>query len=73
MKSNYEYRFLVLSALAQVPTIVENAVDNDPELEAFNRMTQTEGWRLSHLIRYPSLQVTRAMLAVLERQIEPAE
>jgi hypothetical protein len=73
MKINYEYRFLVLSAPARVPTIVENAVDNDMALEAFTRMTQTEGWRLAHLIRYPSMEVSRSMLAVLERPIEPAE
>lgn len=73
MKVNYEYRFLVLNGLARVPTVIENAVENDTALDAFTRMTQTEGWRLAHLIRYPSLGVSRSMLAVLERPIEPAE
>ncbi|MHB8195521.1 MAG: nucleotidyl transferase AbiEii/AbiGii toxin family protein [Vulcanimicrobiaceae bacterium] len=73
MKVNYEYRFLVLNASARVPTVVENAVDNDMALEVFTRMTQTEGWRLAYLIRYPSLEVSRSMLAVLERPIESAE
>ena len=64
---NYEYRFLVLSALPNVPSIIEGAIKNDPVLDVFNRMTQSEGWKLAHLMRYPSRDVTHAMLAVLER------
>ncbi len=28
---------------------------------------RSEGWKLAHLMRYPSRDVTHAMLAVLER------
>jgi hypothetical protein len=68
----YEYRFLVLSALPNVPSIVEGAIKNDPALDVFNRMTQQEGFKLAQLMRYPSRDVTHAMLAVLERPIPEA-
>lgn len=69
---NYEYRFLVLSALPSAPSIVEGAIKNDPALDVFNRMTQSEGFKLAHLMRYPSRDVTHAMLAVLERPLPEA-
>ena len=67
---NYEYHFMVLSAEPRVPPIMEGALKGDPALEAFHRMTKTEGWKLVQLLRYPSQQVTLAMLAVLERPIK---
>jgi len=66
---NYEYRFLVLSALPTAPSIMEGAIKNDPALDVFNRMTQSEGWKLAHLMRYPSRDVTHTMLVVLERPL----
>jgi hypothetical protein len=71
VKTNYEYRFLVLEAHQNVPDALSGAISNRGAFEAFERMTKTEGWRLAHMMRYPSRDVTHAMLAVLERPIEP--
>jgi hypothetical protein len=73
MAQNFRYHFLVLSAQQNVPNMLEAAIPNDQALETFNRMTQTEGWRLSHLLPYPNRDQTRAMLAVLEKPIEETQ
>jgi hypothetical protein len=39
-------------------------------MEVFQRMTEREGWRLSQLLPYPSRDLTRAVLAVLEKPNE---
>lgn len=37
------------------------------------RLTECEGWRIVHVIPYPSTEPTRALLLVLERPVEPAD
>ena len=73
VKTNYEYHFLVLEAHAAVPDPMSGAISNRGAFEAFERMTKIEGWRLAHMMRYPSRDITHAMLAVLERLIESDE
>lgn len=67
MATNFEYVFMVLEGWHQVPDVTSFAIKNDDRYNTFVRMTSQEGYRLVHLLRYPSTTVTTAMLAVLER------
>lgn len=73
LKMNYRYHFLVLSALDHVPNALESAIAVDEGQRTLQRMTENEGWRLAHLLDYPSRDRTRAMLAVLEKPGEGAQ
>lgn len=65
--TNFEYVFMVLEGWTQVPDQMSFAVKNDDRYNNFVRMTSQDGYRLSHLLPYPSTTRTSAMLAVLER------
>ncbi len=66
---NYQYRFLILSAQGRIPTLMENAVANDEAYSVFQRMTETEGWRVVTVLQYPQTQANRAILVVLEKEL----
>jgi predicted nucleotidyltransferase component of viral defense system len=67
---NYECHFIVLDAHDGVPNGLENALPTNDRMEAFTKMTREEGWRVAHVLRYPSRDVSRAMLFVLERPLD---
>jgi predicted nucleotidyltransferase component of viral defense system len=70
MATGYKYMFVVLEGLDHIPTVIETPVANNQGLANFTRLTEKEGWRLAHLLRYPSREQTRAMLAVLEKTVD---
>ncbi len=71
MASGFKYMFIVLEALNHIPNILETPVANDQgSLDNFRRLTESEGWRLAHLLPYPSRDQTRAMLAILEKPVD---
>jgi nitrogen fixation protein len=70
MATGYKYMFVTLEALDHIPTPIETPVAGGMGLEGFTRLTEQEGWRLAHLLPYPSRDSTRAMLAVLEKEVE---
>ena len=67
MATNFEYVFMVLEGFPQVPDVMSTAIKYDNRYDNFVRMTSHEGYRLAHLLQYPSVNHTSAMLAVLER------
>ena len=69
MAAGYKYMFMVLEGLDHTPTVIETAVAAGASLENFTRLTEQEGWRLAHLLPYPARDRTRAMLAVLEKEV----
>ena len=73
VKMNYRYRFIILSALDRIPNMLESPLMADEGYRSLQRMTEQEGWRLAHLLAYPSRDQTRAMLAVLEQPTEVAQ
>lgn len=66
---NYQYRFLILSAQGRIPTLMESAVANDETYSVFQRMTETEGWRVVTVLQYPQREANRAILVVLEKEL----
>jgi len=73
MADNFQYHFLVLQGLTPVPNEINDAIDlRNGSYATFKRMTEQEGWRLSQMMRYPSRDVTEAILVVLERPL-PAQ
>ena len=73
MPKNFRYHFLVLSGSPSVPSIMQDAIEHDEGYNVLRRMTEEEGWRLAHILRYPSRDVTRAILAVLEQPVDVKE
>jgi hypothetical protein len=71
-KMNHRYHFLVLSGQMTVPNIVQAAISVDEAYNVFKRMTEEEGWRLVHAMPYPNGQPNRAILAILEKAVEPS-
>ena len=67
MATNFEYVFMVLEGYPNVADVAIPAVKTNDQYSKFVRMTSQEGYRLAHLMRYPSTNMTSAMLAVLER------
>jgi predicted nucleotidyltransferase component of viral defense system len=74
MASGYKYLFIVLEALNHIPNILETPISNEQgRLDNLARLTEKEGWRIVHLLPYPSRDQTRVMLAVLEKAVDLPE
>lgn len=68
---NYEYQFIALSADDQAASNPMRGVfRGGPSLEAFNRLTQQEGYRVVTMLEFPGITSNRAVIAVLERELK---
>jgi len=68
MGQNFQYHFIVLEGKTPLPPATEHAL-MPRGLDVLDRMTQRYGWRLVQLIKYPSMDKTAAVLAVLEKPL----
>jgi Nucleotidyl transferase AbiEii toxin, Type IV TA system len=69
MRKNYEYLFITMTPAQNVPTVLESPFDlTSVEYQNFNRLTKTQGYRVSSIMQYPGSG--RALLVTLEREVE---
>jgi len=69
VKVKYQYHFMVLSAPAHVPNLIESAIMHDESYNTFKRMTEEDGWRLAQVLQFPQKEATRAILVILEKEL----
>lgn len=65
---NFEYRFVILTVPVPVPNILQGVFVPDEAFAVMERLTGAEGFRLVNMLRYPSLERTHSVIAVLERE-----
>ena len=69
---NHEYQFIVLNADDQAAgNPMRDVFRASPSLEAFDRLTQQEGFRVVTMLDFPGAVTHRAVIVVLEREFKP--